>query len=86
MALNIGKQFIKGQRVAVHAPALESINATDYQPTGYLFSQASIEEVDAAAQAAEAAFVLYSQISQEQRAGFLDEIAVEIEALGASLQ
>ena len=53
MALNIGKQFIKGQRVAVHAAALESINATDYQPTGYLFSQASIEEVDAAAQAAE---------------------------------
>jgi NADP-dependent aldehyde dehydrogenase len=50
------------------------------------FSQASIEEVDAAAQAAEAAFVLYSQTSQEQRAGFLDEIAVEIEALGASLQ
>ena len=48
MALNIGKQFIKGQRVAVHAAALESINATDYQPTGYLFSQASIEEVDAA--------------------------------------
>ena len=86
MALNIGKQFIKGQRVAVHAAALESINATDYQPTGYLFSQASIEEVDAAAQAAEAAFVLYSQTSQEQRAGFLDEIAVEIEALGASLQ
>lgn len=86
MALNIGKQFIKGQRVAVHAPVLESINATDYQPTGYLFSQASIEEVDAAAQAAEAAFVLYSQTSQEQRAGFLDEIAVEIEALGASLQ
>ena len=86
MALNIGKQFIKGQRVAVHTPALESINATDYQPTGYLFSQASIEEVDAAAQAAEAAFVLYSQTSQEQRAGFLDEIAVEIEALGASLQ
>ena len=86
MALNIGKQFIKGQRVAVHAAALESVNATDYQPTGYLFSQASIEEVDAAAQAAEAAFVLYSQTSQEQRAGFLDEIAVEIEALGASLQ
>ena len=86
MAINNGKQFINGQRVATHTPALESINATDYQPTGYLFSQASIEEVDAAAQAAEAAFVLYSQTSQEQRAGFLDEIAVEIEALGASLQ
>jgi NADP-dependent aldehyde dehydrogenase len=36
MAINNGKQFINGQRVAVHAAALESVNATDYQPTGYL--------------------------------------------------
>lgn len=86
MAINIGKQFINGQRVATHAPTLESINATDYQPTGYAYSQATLEEVDAAAKAAHAAFATYSQTSPEQRARFLDEIAVQIEALGANLQ
>lgn len=86
MAINIGKQFINGQRVATHAPTLESINATDYKPTGYVYSQATLEEVDAAAQAAHAAFAKYSHTSPEQRAHFLDEIATQIEALGANLQ
>lgn len=86
MAINIGKQFINGQRVATHAPTLESINATDYKPTGYVYSQATLEEVDAAAQAAHTAFAKYSHTSPEQRAHFLDEIATQIEALGANLQ
>ena len=86
MAINNGKQFINGQRVATHAPAIESINATDYQLTGYVYSQATLEEVDAAAKAADAAFAVYSQTSQGQRAEFLEEIAVQIEALGAKLQ
>ena len=86
MAINNGKQFINGQRVATHAPAIESINATDYQLTGYVYSQATLEEVDAAAKAAEAAFAVYSQTTQDQRAEFLEEIAVEIEALGPKLQ
>ena len=86
MAINNGKQFINGQRVATHAPAIESINATDYQLTGYVYSQATLEEVDAAAKAAEAAFAVYSQTTQDQRAEFLEEIAVQIEALGPKLQ
>ncbi|MFH4095065.1 aldehyde dehydrogenase family protein, partial [Acinetobacter baumannii] len=32
------------------------------------------------------AFLVYSQTSQEQRASFLEEIARQIEALGANLQ
>ncbi|EMR8058592.1 aldehyde dehydrogenase (NADP(+)) [Acinetobacter baumannii] len=86
MSKNNGRQFINGQRVAVNAPALESIGAKDYQPTGYVFSQATLEEVDQAAQAAHNAFLVYSQTSQEQRASFLEEIARQIEALGANLQ
>ncbi|WP_144733515.1 aldehyde dehydrogenase (NADP(+)) [Acinetobacter oleivorans] len=86
MSKNNGRQFINGQRVAANALALESIAAKDYQPTGYVFSQATLEEVDQAAQAAHNAFLVYSQTSQEQRASFLEEIARQIEALGANLQ
>lgn len=86
MSKNNGRQFINGQRVAANAPALESIAAKDYQPTGYVFSQATLEEVDQAAQAAHNAFLVYSQTTQEQRASFLEEIARQIEALGANLQ
>lgn len=86
MSKNIGKQFIQGQRVAEHAASLESINATDYQPTGYVFSQASLNEVDLAAKAAHQAFLTYQNTSHEQRALFLDEIAIQIEGLGAELQ
>ena len=85
MTTHFGKQFINGQRVAAQAATLESINANDYQPTGYVYSQATLEEVDAAAQAAELAFIGYSQTSQTKRAAFLDEIATQIEALGANL-
>lgn len=56
MSKNNGRQFINGQRIAVNVPALESIAAKDYQPTGYIFSQATLEEVDQAAQAAHNAF------------------------------
>ncbi|MEB3754149.1 aldehyde dehydrogenase (NADP(+)) [Acinetobacter sp. MD2(2019)] len=86
MSQNNGQQFINGSRVATHAPALESINATDYQPTGYLFSQATLEEVNQAAEAAHQAFLTYQNTTQQQRAEFLEEIAVQIEALGPKLQ
>lgn len=86
MSENNGKQFINGQRVAANAPTIESINATDYQPTGYLFSQATLDEVDQAAQAAYQAFLKYQHTTQQQRADFLDEIAIQIENLGSKLQ
>ena len=86
MSKNNGQQFINGQRVATNVPTIESIAAVDYQPTGYLFSQATLEEVNQAAEAAHQAFLLYSQTSTEDRAAFLEEIATQIEALGANLQ
>lgn len=81
-----GKQFINGQRVAANTPSLESINAATYEPTGFLFSQATLEEVDQAAQAAQAAFKVYNQTAPELRAQFLEEIAAQIGALGPQLQ
>lgn len=84
--MNNGKQFINGERVASNIPSLQSFNANTYEPTGYLFSQAIIEEVDKAALAAEVAFETYHKTTHEQRAKFLEEIAAQIEALGSDLQ
>lgn len=86
MSQNIGKQFINGQRIAANAAEIESINATDYQANGYVFSQATLDEVNQAAQAAHDAFVVYSQTTSNDRAAFLEEIATQIEAIGPSLQ
>ncbi|MUG33449.1 aldehyde dehydrogenase (NADP(+)) [Psychrobacter sanguinis] len=84
--MNNGKQFINGERVASNSPSLQSINATTYEPTGYKFSQATVEEVDKAAFAARIAFDTYHKTSHEQRAKFLEQIAIEIESLGSNLQ
>lgn len=86
MSQNIGKQFINGQRIATNAAEIESINATDYQTTGYVFSQATLDEVNQAAQAAHDAFITYSQTTSNDRAAFLEEIATQIEEIGPVLQ
>ena len=79
----IGKQFINGQRVAENTPSLHSINATTYKPTGYSFCQATLDEVNKAAQAAHDAFKVFNQTTLELRAQFLEEIAIQIEAIGS---
>ena len=84
--MNNGKQFINGERIASNVPSLQSINATTYEPTGYLFSQATTEEVNKAGLAAEVAFETYHKTTHAQRAKFLEEIAIQIEALGSNLQ
>ena len=86
MNKSIGKHFINGQRIAQNIPTLDSLNAITYESTGYLFCQALTEEVNQAAQAAQAAFNEYNQTTPENRAQFLEEIAKQIEALGPQLQ
>lgn len=49
------------------------------------FSVGTPAHVDAAVQGAEAAFPSYSALSRDQRAGFLERIADEIEARGAEI-
>lgn len=55
------------------------------QPDSGSFANATVEDVDRAARAAEAAFAEYSASSRAARAGFLERIADEIEVRAADL-
>lgn len=78
----LGKQFIDGERIAAGPLDLVSYKAADGESLGYRFHVATAEEAASAAQAAARAFAAYSHTSAVQRAGFLDAIADELEALG----
>ncbi|ATH79713.1 aldehyde dehydrogenase (NADP(+)) [Ectopseudomonas mendocina] len=77
-----GHNYIGGERRAAGTTLLESIDASSGEALPYAFTQATPEEVDAAAQAAAAAYPLYRNLSAERRAEFLDAIADELDALG----
>ena len=55
------------------------------QGDGPSYPEAGLEEVDRALKAAEAAFAVYGQTTREERAAFIERIAVEIEVRGARL-
>ncbi|NIX93746.1 aldehyde dehydrogenase (NADP(+)) [Pseudomonas fulva] len=76
-----GSNFIGGQRSAAGSVRLQSLDACTGEALPVTFSQATPEEVDAAAQAAEAAFPAYSALAPERRAQFLDAIADQLDAL-----
>lgn len=78
----LGHNFIGGTRSASGEPKLKSVDATTGEALPYSFSQATEAEVDAAVQAADAAFLEYRQLSPARRAEFLDAIADEIDQLG----
>lgn len=82
MPATIGHNFIAGGRSAGGEVILQSLDATTGEALPYRFHQATEAEVDAAARAAEAAYLTYRQVSPEQRAQFLSAIADEIDALG----
>ncbi|MGA4320199.1 aldehyde dehydrogenase (NADP(+)) [Ectopseudomonas hydrolytica] len=77
-----GHNYIGGERRAAGTTLLESIDASSGEALPYAFTQATPEEVDAAAQAAAATYPLYRNLSAERRAEFLDAIADELDALG----
>lgn len=77
-----GHNYIGGERRAAGTTLLESIDASSGEALPYAFTQATPEEVDAAAEAAAAAYPLYRNLSAERRAEFLDAIADELDALG----
>lgn len=83
MALT-GELFIASKRVARDAGfrAVAAATGSEIEPS---FSTATLEDVDAACAAAEAAFLPYSSLPREDRATFLEAIAEEIEALGDEL-
>ncbi|AHC82012.1 MULTISPECIES: aldehyde dehydrogenase (NADP(+)) [Pseudomonas] len=76
-----GSNFIGGQRSAAGSVRLQSLDARTGEALPQAFAQATPEEVDAAAQAAEAAFTEYNALAPQRRAQFLDAIADQLDAL-----
>ncbi|MEC4563776.1 aldehyde dehydrogenase (NADP(+)) [Pseudomonas inefficax] len=76
-----GSNFIGGQRSAAGSVRLQSLDARTGEALPQAFAQATPEEVDAAAQAAEAAFAEYNAMAPQRRAQFLDAIADQLDAL-----
>ncbi|WAC00033.1 aldehyde dehydrogenase (NADP(+)) [Pseudomonas putida] len=76
-----GSNFIGGQRSAAGSVRLQSFDARTGEALPVVFTQATPEEVAAAAQAAEAAFAEYNALAPERRAQFLDAIADQLDAL-----
>ena len=77
----IGHNYIGGQRSAQGSTKLHSVDAATGETLPQVFFQATPQEVDAAAQAAAAAYPAYRALSAARRAQFLDAIADELDAL-----
>lgn len=77
-----GHNYIGGERRAAGTVEHKSLDASSGEALPYTFIQATPEEVDAAAQAAAAAYPTYRNLSVVRRAEFLEAIADEIDALG----
>ncbi|PKM33241.1 MAG: aldehyde dehydrogenase (NADP(+)) [Gammaproteobacteria bacterium HGW-Gammaproteobacteria-12] len=77
-----GHNYIGGERRAAGTTLHKSLDASSGEALPYTFIQATPEEVDAAAQAAAAAYPIYRNLSAVRRAEFLEAIADEIDALG----
>lgn len=78
----LGHNYIAGARSAAGNASLQTYDASTGEALPYAFSQATADEVDAAARAAAGAFQSFRSLSAARRAEFLDAIADEIDALG----
>ncbi|MGY4659716.1 aldehyde dehydrogenase (NADP(+)) [Pseudomonas chlororaphis] len=77
----LGHNYIGGQRSAAGTVILHSIDASTGEALPHGFYQATAEEVDAAANAAAAAYPAYRALSAQRRAQFLEAVADELDAL-----
>ncbi|HEX8302793.1 aldehyde dehydrogenase (NADP(+)) [Sphingomonas sp.] len=84
MALT-GELFIASKRVKRDGAGFRAVAAATGAEIEPGFSVATLDDVEAACAAAEAAFPIYSALPRQKRAEFLDAIADEIEALGDAL-
>ncbi|CAD5110027.1 aldehyde dehydrogenase (NADP(+)) [Zestomonas carbonaria] len=82
MTAILGHNYIGGARSAAGEVSLRSLDASSGEALPYAFIQATEAEVNAAAEAAAAAYPAYRNLPAERRAAFLDAIAAEIDALG----
>ncbi|MBC8982368.1 aldehyde dehydrogenase (NADP(+)) [Pseudomonas lurida] len=78
----LGQNYIGGQRFGAGSVQLQSFDATTGEALPGHFLQATQEEVDAAAKAANAAYPIFRNLPASRRAEFLDAIADELDALG----
>ena len=77
----IGHNYIGGARSAVGSITLHSHDASTGEALPFSFMQATAEEVDAAAQAAAAAYPAFRNLPATRRAEFLEAIAAQLDAL-----
>jgi len=82
MSIEHRLNHIAGQLSGNGDVLLNSVDAHTGEPLPYAFHQATGDEVEAAVQAADAAYPAYRTTSPAQRAAFLDAIANELDALG----
>ncbi|WPO98661.1 aldehyde dehydrogenase (NADP(+)) [Pseudomonas sp. HR96] len=77
-----GHNYIGGQRSAEGDKVLHSVNASSGEILAQPFHEATPDEIDRAALAAQSAYPVYRSLSGERRAQFLDAVADELDALG----
>jgi NADP-dependent aldehyde dehydrogenase len=77
----IGHNYIGGARSADGDIRVQSHDASTGEALPYSFAQATVEEVDAAAQAAATAYPVFRNLSASRRAEFLEAIAAQLDAL-----
>lgn len=77
-----GQNYICGTRSAAGSITLQSVDASTGETLPYQFTQATQGEVNAAVEAAAAAYPTFRNLPSVRRAEFLDAIADELDALG----
>ena len=80
-----GKHLIAGEENGSGSDTFTSVNPRTRQPGDLGFGEATAAAIDAAVKAAATAFRETRRYSAEHLAGFLDQVADEIEALGNQL-
>ncbi|MGO4700763.1 aldehyde dehydrogenase (NADP(+)) [Dyella sp. 2RAB6] len=81
-----GELLIGGRAQRGEAEAFQAIDAASGEPIAQpLFHGASVADVDRACRLADDAFDVYRAFDAERRAGFLEDCAARIEALGDAL-
>ncbi|MCB9266017.1 MAG: aldehyde dehydrogenase family protein [Lewinellaceae bacterium] len=80
-----GASFIGNRQSEKQGGPFSAISPADQQPLAGIFYEARPDDVDEAGKLAERAFGEYRLLSGREKAGFLETIASEIEALGDEL-
>jgi alpha-ketoglutaric semialdehyde dehydrogenase len=80
-----GELFIASKRVGREGGGFRAVSPATGSEIEPSFSVATLDDVETACAAAEAAFPVYSNLPREKRAEFLEAAAAEIDALGDAL-